>query len=579
MNFTERDFLEELDALRNELRREIEAHLIGLDPSPDAIKARRRRVLKDGDYRFFAYTYFPHHIRGEPSAFQAVFCERFTKLLRLEHGIREWFKAPRGEAKSSLLTKIGPVYVAVRELLQRAEVRREVGWDGPPPAPIDYIVLLGAETKLPTKLLEVVKTELTVNSALALDFPDACGRTGVWKVGEIVTKTNVKVEPFGAEQAIRGTFHGASRPKLLLGDDLITDAESKSQTERDKRWDWLEKAIDFLGPPDGSVKFLAAGTELVKGDPISRAETTIGHIVHHFKAIERMPDRMDLWEQCEELMRNADAGAVTEYKERGEVCPDSALPSYVFYERNKAEMDKGAVTSWPSVRSLFWLMRQRAKNRRAFDTEMQGVSKSAEDSVFSNITFWVQRLPHWVYFGACDPSMGKGETSDPSAILVGGYDTVAKKLHVVEAAIKRRVPSKLEADLIEVQREFKCKAIGFENNNAYEHMRRSFIQAALDKGVSLPLVGMTATVPPEVRLDGLEPFICDAIEPRILFHARLTQLLDELDNWPQPQPNHHYDGLTALHILWVVATTRSGSIAYQGARGGKQGDGPRAGAW
>ena len=110
-------------------------------------------------------------------------------------------------------------------------------------------------------------------------------------------------------------------------------------------------------------------------------------------------------------------------------------------------------------------------------------------------------------FGACDPSMGKGETSDPSAILIGGFDTKINKLHVIEASIKRRVPSKLEYDLIEMQREYNCIGIGFENNNAYEFMRQAFIKAGASANVPLPLIPITATIAPEVRIDSLEPFI------------------------------------------------------------------------
>jgi hypothetical protein len=208
-------------------------------------------------------------------------------------------------------------------------------------------------------------------------------------------------------------------------------------------------------------------------------------------------------------------------------------------------------------------MRQRAKNRRAFDTEMQGNSRSDEDKVFSNITFWVNRLSHWVFFGGCDPSMGRGEGSDPSAILVGGWDGNTRRLHVIEAAIKRRLPSKLRSDLIDAQREFNCHAWGFENNNAFEHMRQTFINEALDVGVSLPLVGVTATVAPEVRIDSLEPEINDQLDPKILFHPKLVQLLDEMDTWPEPQTGHHYDGLTALQILWVMAVTRSHKFEFQ----------------
>ncbi|MDK3025568.1 hypothetical protein QO239_23520 [Cupriavidus taiwanensis] len=556
-NLTDREFKKELALLSAQLLRDIEAHQSGLDASPEAIAERRRRVLKDGDFQFFAYTYFPHHIRGTPSSFQAHFCQRFPRLLEQPRGALEWWVAPRGEAKSSLATKIGPAYCVVRGLLQRPDIQQEIGWEGPLPPFIDYIILLGAETKLPAKLIEVVKTELTANAMLLLDFPEACGSTTLWRIGEAVFNTNVKLESFGADQAIRGTFHGASRPKLLMGDDLITDAEAKSPTERTNRWNWLTKAIDYLGPPDGSVKYAGVGTVLDKDDPISRAKKTIGHVVHHFRAIEQMPTNMDLWAQCEELMRNQDRAVVEEASRDGRVVPEEKLPSYRFYVEHRAEMDAGAKVSWPSVRSLFWLMRQRAKALRAFNTELQGDPRTDEDKIFGNITFWVQRLHHWMMFGACDPSMGANEKSDPSALLVGGFDTWNGKLHVLASEIKRRVPSKLEADLIAMQREFKCRAIGFENNNAYEHSRQTFIQAGMRAGVPLPLVGVTATVAPEVRIDSLEPFVTDRLAPSILLHADLRQLLDELDTWPEKQTHHHYDGLTALHILWVIASTRA----------------------
>lgn len=561
-DISQREFLAGLRELAAQLGRDIEAHQGGLDASPDAIAARRKRVLLGGDFRFFAYVYFPHHIRGEPSLFHAHFCQRFPQLLSQAGGVTEWWVAPRGEAKSSLLTKIGPVWCAVQGLLQRSEIQREVGWDGPPPPFIDYIILLGAETRLPTKLLEVIKTELTVNANLAMDFPEACGKGPVWKVGEFVTQTGVKVEPFGAEQAIRGTFHGASRPKLLLGDDLITDAEAKSPTERENRWNWLGKAIDYLGPPDGSVKYLGVGTVLDRDDPISRAKRTIGHIVHHFRAIETMPTRMDMWEQCTAMMLNEDRKAEAAANESGRKLAEAELPSFQFYTANQVQMEAGARISWPAVRSLYWLMRQRAKNAKAFKTEMQGDPRSDEDKTFARLEYWVHRQRDWLMFGGCDPSMGRGETSDPSAILVGGWDRVAKKLHVIEAAIKRRVPSKLESDLIAAQREFRCLAWGFENNNAYEHSRQTFVQAGMDQGVPLPLIGVTASVAPEVRIDSLEPYITDPFTPRILFNPALTLLLAELDTWPEPQTGHHYDGLSALHILWMIASTRGGGAAF-----------------
>jgi hypothetical protein len=125
--------------------------------------------------------------------------------------------------------------------------------------------------------------------------------------------------------------------------------------------------------------------------------------------------------------------------------------------------------------------------------------------------------------------------------------------------IKRRLRSKLINDLVAMQEEYKCIVWGFENNNAYEDMRQTLIEDALRRQVSLPLIGVTNSVPLEVRIDSLEPFISCAF-PKILFHKSQTQLLDELDGFPEPQNGHHYDGLSALHILWEIAVSRAGGI-------------------
>ena len=540
-----REFLADIEAQAIALQQEIEAYQQGFDPSPSAISARRTRVLQ-GDFTFFAYTYFPHHIRGTPSQFQKHFCDRFPQLLTQKQGCIEWWIAPRGEAKTSLLTKIGSVWVAIQNLN--------------PNFKLDYVVLLGAETTFPAKLIEVVKAELCYNALLRLDFPEACGPGHMWRVGEIITPTGVKFESFGAEQAIRGTFHGASRPQLILGDDLITDKEAKSPTERETRWNWYIRAVSYLGPPEGTVKALNVATVLHGDDPVSRAKRTVGHTVHHFKAIVHFPERMDLWEKCEQMMRNQDGRAIEVAAKKDQVLTQELYPSYQFYQKNRKAMDRGAEVSWPEVRPLYWLMRQRVNNPRAFLSEMQGESRNEENRIFTEWQTWsTHPSPQWRYFGACDPSMGRGESSDPSALLVGGYDVLTRKLYVIEASIKRRVPSKLCADLIALQTQYSCAGWAFENNNAYEHMRTSFIQTALAQGISLPLIGVTATVPIEVRIDSLEPFIC-GLDPRMVFNPKLSALIEQLDSWPEPQTHHHYDGLVALHLLWMMAVSRSSGI-------------------
>jgi hypothetical protein len=558
-----REFKESLANLAAQLQRDIIASALNLDATSPAIAARRKRVLL-GDFEFLAWTYFPHHIRGAPSKFQAHFCHRFPLLLNHPGGVTEWWIAPRGEAKSTLLSKIGPIFVIIRALLQRPEIQAEVGCSAPPRL-IDYIIQLGAEFSLPAKLVEVVKIELTSNAALQLDFPEICGRGSLWRIGEAVSKNNVKFEARGADQAIRGTFHGASRPSLILPDDMITDAEAKSEKSRDARWDFLEKSIAFLGPPDGSVKTIGVGTVLHKDDPLSRAKRTMGHIVHHFRALERMPIREDLWEICVGIMLNQDGRAQKQASDEGYVIAETALPSYQYYLANKAEMDRGAVVSWPEVRSLYTIMAKRASNKKAFNTELQGDGRDDEDKVFNHITYWAQKSRDWVIFATCDPSMGQGQNSDPSGIMAGGLDRSTKVLHIMEAVAKRRAPSKIESDIIDLHTRLRCRAIGFESNGGYDWARQNLIVHARHKGVALPLVGITSTLPRDVRIEAIEPFITDRRAPGILFNAELKQLLDQLDSWPEPMSSHHYDLLCCLEMLHTLAL-KHGGIGTSGAR-------------
>jgi hypothetical protein len=155
--------------------------------------------------------------------------------------------------------------------------------------------------------------------------------------------------------------------------------------------------------------------------------------------------------------------------------------------------------------------------------------------------------------------MGKGKSSDPSAIVVGAWCTELMKLHVELAASKRRVPTKLQADLIAAQKEYPIVLWGFENNGAFEHSRQTFIAEALRQKVVLSLYPITATAQTgaEVWIDGMEPIVNGG---RVLLKAGLTMLADQLRDWPNPQPHHHYDVLVALYLCWTVAATGAAGV-------------------
>lgn len=121
-------------------------------------------------------------------------------------------------------------------------------------------------------------------------------------------------------------------------------------------------------------------------------------------------------------------------------------------------MDKGAVLSWPDKRNLQYLMEKRIEvGHSAFDAEYQNDPLSGEDATFTNFTFWNVLSEPLVMYGAVDPSLGKaGKTRDPSAILIGGYNRHVGHLKLFEAAIKKRLPDKIIADMIYYQKKYNC---------------------------------------------------------------------------------------------------------------------------
>jgi predicted phage terminase large subunit-like protein len=481
---------------------------------------------------------------------QEFLIRRFPKLIMRDGECREWFILPRGEGKTTLLGKLGTLWVIVLNLLKRKEIRNEIGLEKLSFNPINYILLLGANESLPGKTLDVIKRQLTSNKKLLADFPEIFGEGEIWNNNTIITANRVKVETFGIQQGLRGTTYDEFRAELIIPDDIITDEEARSATICYNRWDTFSKSVEYLGPPDGSVKIICAATVLSNTDPVSTAKKTLGHTVHHRQAMIAWPVNMELWHKLKEIMLNHDAAYKQEFSEK--FFEYWELPSYQFYLENKKAMDEGAVTSWPDYIPLYKLMFLYFKDKYSFYSEKQGTPVNEADKKFTNIQHWDKLEAGLVYYGACDPSLGKTEKSHPSAIIIGAYNPTTQKLYLVEANIEVRTASKLLNDLILLQNKYQCEVIIFESTNAYDYMREQFQNQAFQMGYHLPLIGFSPSIPKMVRINALEPYI-SGVNTQIYFHLRLVKLLNELDTWPVLQKEHDYDGLSALYLLWFVA--------------------------
>ncbi len=517
-----KQFLDGLAELAETLRRQIDANLDGWDLSPEAVAERRRKVFDPvTGFEYFDRNYFPHYGTAEPSELHKYLYKRLPEIVNSPNGERDSIAAPRGEAKS---TKVSMSFVAWCTITG-------IKW-------YPIIVMDGFEQA--AEQLEGVKAELDTNPRLIGDFPEATGQGRVWRVGVILTTNGRKIEAFGSGKKIRGRKHGPHRPDLAVMDDIENDENVNTPKQRDKLFDFVTKSVLSLGPPDDSMDAILIGTVLLYDSVLARFLKNPMWTSKIFKAIIQWPDRMDLWDQFEELLFN------------GETPQLGMAAAMKLYEQHKAEMEAGAVVSWPAIRPLVKLMIKRAREgHKAFDSEQQNDPSSGEDAPFANsIRFWVNRLAEWVFYGACDPSMGKfGAGRDPSAIGVAGFNRQSGVMDVVEAKIRKRTPDRIISDIIEVEREYRCLSWGVETVQFQEFLATELVKRSAIAKVPVPMRMLVPIADKLMRIESLQPHMHNGL---IRLHPRLQTLIDQFRHFPLAE---HDDGPDMVCMLWMLCVT------------------------
>ncbi|WP_448252905.1 phage terminase large subunit [Ottowia oryzae] len=528
---TSKEFLDGLAALADGLRRQIDANLDGWDLSPLAIAERRRKVFDPvTGFEYWDRHYFPHYGRAEPSALHLFLYKRLPEIINSSSGQRDAIAAPRGEAKSTKISMSFVTWCVVTEKL----------W---------YPIIVMDAFEQAAEMLEAIKAELEANPRIAGDFPEACGQGRVWRAGVIVTANGRKVEAFGSAKKIRGRRHGAHRPDLAVMDDIENDENVTTPAQRDKLQKFVTASVLNLGPPDDSMHAILVGTVLHYDSVLARFLKNPLWNRKVFKAIIQWPDRMDLWEQFEGLLLGADT------PQAGEAA------ALAMYRAQQAEMDKGAVVSWPALRPIYKLMIRRAREgHAAFDSEQQNDPVAGEDAPFAHsIRFWVNRLDEWLFYGAADPSLGKhGGSRDPSALGVGGYNRATGVLDVVEAKIKKRTPDRIISDIIELQRDYRCIVWGVESVQFQEFLRTELVKRSAQLGIPVPARGLLPIADKVLRIESLQPHMHNGL---IRLHSSQTTLVDQFRHFPKAD---HDDGPDMVVMLWMLAVTGGVAAAAQG---------------
>ncbi|BFU64722.1 phage terminase large subunit [Rodentibacter abscessus] len=519
-----KDFLKELAAYADSLRQKVEAQFDGWDDTPKAVVERRKKVFDPvSGYDFFVSNYFPHYVRSESrSQLHNYLFEQLPLTLQQPTSVHLAIAAPRGEAKSTLVSQLFTLYCLVTQQKRYA-----------------LIVMDSIDQAYP--MLEAIKVELEFNQRLKIDFPEIAGQGRVWQAATIVTQANQKVQVAGSGKKLRGLRHGAYRPDLVVLDDIENDEQVRSPEQRDKLHTWLKSTVLPLGVPGEKLDVVYIGTILHYDSVLNRTLASKAWKTAKFKALIKQPDDMSLWDKWEDF-----------YLNEGEAVADA------FYKQHQAEMDKGAVVSW-AARPILTLMKIRARDGHAtFDSEYQNDPLSSDDAMFANsLVYWTELPEDLIYFGALDPSLGKaGASRDPSAILVGGYQRATGKLYVVEAQVKKRLPDLIIEDVIRLQKQYRCQRWFVETVQFQEFLKDELVKRSAQRGCPVPATATKPNTDKMLRIESLQPHMANGL---ILLHASQATLIAQLRHFPKAD---HDDGPDALEMLWRNAVTNSAPIEW-----------------
>ncbi|MCX8962147.1 hypothetical protein EHW64_13650 [Erwinia psidii] len=525
---SKKEFAAELAELAAGIRRTIEAECVGFDPSAAAIAERRAAVCDPlGGFEYFVQHYFPHYIRhADKSELHKYLFRRLPEIVASLTGQNDAIAAPRGEAKSTLVSQLFVIWCIVRAIKH-------------------YPVIVMDSIDQAYPMLEAIKAELQFNPRISMDFPEAAGAGRVWQMGTILTRNDIKVQVAGSGKKLRGLRHGPYRPDLCVLDDIENDEQVRNPDQRDKLHAWLKKTVLPLGGAGVKYDVVYIGTILHYDSVLSRTLKNPLWKKARFKALITWPLDMALWDRWEEILRNNGG--------------DGEVLAAAFYEAHRADMDRGAVVSW-TARPLLTLMLIRARDGHAtFDAEYQNDPVSGDDAPFAScLHFWVNRLNEWIFYGACDPSLGKfGTRRDPSALLVGGFNRVTGILDVVEALIKKRLPDKIISDVITLQKEYRCLVWAVEAVQFQEFLRTELVKRSAALGVPVPARAVIPHADKILRIESLQPHMANSL---IRLHSSQTTLADQLRHFPLAD---HDDGPDALQMLWSLAVSGAGSVNFK----------------
>jgi predicted phage terminase large subunit-like protein len=464
----------------------------------------------------FAHYYFGHILRFPSSEFHFLLYNIIKKINDTPYSNNIAIAAPRGNAKTQIMSIILPIWCAVFG-------RKK------------FIILISETGRVAEGNLESIKHELLTNERLKTHFPYIFGEGTTWRKEVIDTKNGVRIAALGSSKQIRGhLLMGGHRPDLVLSDDMVSDESVRTKGRRDDLENWFTKAVmGMKGAGDAKMDIIVTGTILNSKDLLSKLidpKCYPGWESHKFKAVYKFSESK-LWKEWERIYcRHEDDNR-----------QEAALK---FFEDHKDEMLEGTKVLWPEGDGYYNLMKYKIDcGNKSFFSEKQNSPLDPSQTLFdsSKIKFFdlseidITKLK---IYGAIDPASGEAKKKgDLSSIVTVGRDPRSGIIYVLDVMAEERTPSSCIKYMKEINEIYHYEKFGIENDAL--KIFKEFISKEIPS-IFGKLSLYEAKLNKYKRIDRLEPVINSGL---LRFQKNQYELLDEVETYPNVEYDDALDAL------------------------------------
>ncbi len=214
-----------------------------------------REAVTQQSFLWFFHIYFAHYVTHSTASFHK---EIFDVAQQADIPLSV-ILAFRGSGKSSIISMAYPLWAMLGSQQKK------------------FVLLVGRTQQQAYQHLKNIKAEIETNEVLMHDYGQVLQTNELGQKALTFPKIKARIQAVSMEQSIRGIRHLATRPDLIICDDIEDLASVRFREQRDKTYNWL------------------TGEILPAGD-INTKVVIIGNLLHDDSLVRRFEKKIELGE-------------------------------------------------------------------------------------------------------------------------------------------------------------------------------------------------------------------------------------------------------------------------------------------